>query len=94
MNGIQPYIISRKNGNAHVFAYPGIGSFINPDNTVTLFLGGGIYTVVDASGSPEVTKYYSIAGQMVALNGPDGVQYLLTNHLGSVSAITDLLEIC
>ncbi len=62
---------------------------MNPDNTVTLFLGGGIYTVVDASGSPEVTKYYSIAGQMVALNGPDGVQYLLTNHLGSVSAITD-----
>ena len=54
-----------------------------------MFLGGGIYTVDDASASPEVTKYYSIAGQMVALNGPDGVQYLLTDHLGSIAAVAE-----
>ena len=36
-----------------------------------------------------MTKYYSIAGQMVALSGPDGVQYLLTDHLGSIAAVAE-----
>jgi YD repeat-containing protein len=74
------------------FVYDGDGNRIkqvNPDGKVTVFLGGGSYTVVDASGSPEVTKYYSIAGQRVAMDGPDGLQYLLTDHLGSVSAVLD-----
>lgn len=43
----------------------------------------------DAAGTPVVTKYYTVAGQRVALDGPDGLQYILTDHLGSVSAITD-----
>ncbi len=37
----------------------------------------------------SVTKYYSVAGQRVAMSGPDGLQYLLTDHLGSVSAVLD-----
>ena len=38
---------------------------------------------------PVITKYYSIAGQRVAMKGPEGLQYLLTGHLGSVVAVTD-----
>jgi RHS repeat-associated protein len=34
-------------------------------------------------------KYYSFAGQTVAMRDGDGLQYLLTDHLGSVVAITD-----
>ncbi len=78
--------------NTWTFVYDGDGNRVkqvNPDSTITLFLGGGIYTVADASGTPEVTKYYSIAGQMVALSGPDGVQYLLTDHLGSIAAVAE-----
>jgi len=74
------------------FVYDGGGNRvkqINPYGTITVFLGGGIYSVEDASGSAEVSKYYSIAGQQVALSGPDGLQYLLTDRLGSVSAVLD-----
>ncbi|MCC6569762.1 MAG: RHS repeat-associated core domain-containing protein, partial [Anaerolineales bacterium] len=34
-------------------------------------------------------KYYSIAGMMVAVNDGTGLQYLLTDHLGSTVAATD-----
>jgi RHS repeat-associated protein len=74
------------------FTYDGGGNRIkqeNPDGTVTLFLGGGIYTLEDAAGNPVVTKYYSIAGQKVAMEGTDGLQYLLADHLGSIIAVTD-----
>ena len=77
------------------FVYDGDGNRVKQtysDGTttiVTLFLGGGLYTVKDAAGTPEVTKYYSIAGQRVAMEGTDGLQYLLTDHLGSIVAVTD-----
>jgi RHS repeat-associated protein len=74
------------------FVYDGDGNRVkqvNPDGSITLLLGGGIYTVEDAAGNPAITKYYSIAGQRVALNGPDGLQFLLTDHLGSVVGVTD-----
>jgi len=46
--------------------------------------------VQDASGtSPSVTHYYAIAGQRVAMRDSGGVKYLLTDHLGSVSAVLD-----
>ncbi len=35
------------------------------------------------------TKYYAIAGMTVAMKDAGGVKYLLTDHLGSVDAITD-----
>ncbi len=74
------------------FTYDGDGNRVkqvNPDGKISLFLGGGIYTVVDAAGTPVVTKYYSVAGQRVALQNSDGLQYLLTDHLGSVNAVVD-----
>jgi RHS repeat-associated protein len=78
-----------------VFTYDGDGNRVKQtyDNgtttTVTLFLGGGLYTVEDAAGSPQVSKYYVVAGQRVAMEGADGLHYLLTDHLGSVVAVTD-----
>ena len=36
-----------------------------------------------------VIKYYSFAGQLVARNDGTGLQYFLTDHLGSVVAVTD-----
>jgi RHS repeat-associated protein len=74
------------------FIYDGAGNRvkqINPDGKISLFLGGGIYTVVDASGNPEVTKYYSVAGQRVAMRTGSTTSYLLTDHLGSVSGVLD-----
>ena len=43
----------------------------------------------DPGENQEVTKYYSIAGQRVGMQGPDGLRYLLTDHLGSVVAVLD-----
>jgi RHS repeat-associated protein len=61
----------------------------NPDGSITIFLGGGLYTVEDAAGNPQATKYYAIAGQRVALDGANGLQFLLTDHLGSIVAVAD-----
>ncbi|UYN90165.1 MAG: hypothetical protein KIT08_02745 [Anaerolineales bacterium] len=74
------------------FTYDGDGRRVRqvgPDGEVTLYLGGGAYEVRDAAGDTEVVKYYGIAGQRVALSGPDGLQFLLSDHLGSVSAVLD-----
>jgi RHS repeat-associated protein len=46
---------------------------------------GGAYEVKDGAAK----KYYSIAGMMVAVNDGTGLQYLLTDHLGSVVAVTN-----
>jgi len=45
---------------------------------------GGAYEVTGSS----VKKYYSIAGMTAAMHEGTGLQYLLTDHLGSVVAIT------
>ena len=66
---------------------------------VTSYFAGGSYEL-DQTGvvqadlsilvSPGITKrYYSLAGMPVALNYGSGLQYLLTDHLGSVVAVTD-----
>jgi RHS repeat-associated protein len=46
---------------------------------------GGQYEVKDGA----TKKYYSIAGMMVAVNDGTGLQYLLTDHLGSTVAVTN-----
>ncbi|MBL1193221.1 MAG: hypothetical protein D8M60_02595 [Chloroflexi bacterium] len=80
-------------GDTWTFTYDGNGTRIkqvNPDDTISLFLGGGMYTVKDASGTtPVVTKYYSIAGQRIAMREGNDTRFLLTDHLGSVVAVTD-----
>jgi len=54
------------------------------DSTTSYFMGGG-YEVKDGA----VKKYYSIAGMMVATQDASGLQYLLTDHLGSTVAVTN-----
>jgi YD repeat-containing protein len=79
-------------GDTWNFYYDGNGNRVrqvNPDSTVTLFLGGGIYTVEDASGTPAVNKYYALAGQKVAMYADSATSFLITDHLGSVVAVTD-----
>ncbi len=46
---------------------------------------GGQYEVKDGA----TKKYYSIAGMTVAMQDASGLQYLLTDHLGSTVAVTD-----
>ena len=51
---------------------------------------GGLYEVTHIDGATDsVRKYYSFAGQTVAMDDGTGLQYLLTDHLGSVVAVTD-----
>ena len=49
-------------------------------------MGGAYETTLETS---EVTKYYAIAGMTIAMNDGIGMKYLLTDHLGSVIAITN-----
>mgnify|MGYP002073936708 FL=1 len=46
---------------------------------------GGQFEVKDGA----TKKYYSIAGMMVATQDASGLQYLLTDHLGSTVAVTN-----
>jgi RHS repeat-associated protein len=76
------------------FAYDGDGNRVTtahftgtsgtPDSVTSYFMGGQ-YEVKDGA----VKKYYSIAGMMVAVNDGTGLQYLLTDHLGSTVAVTN-----
>jgi RHS repeat-associated protein len=76
------------------FAYDGDGVRVltahftgtsgTPDSTTSYYMGGQ-YEVKDSA----VKKYYSIAGMMVAVNDGTGLQYLLTDHLGSTVAVTN-----
>jgi RHS repeat-associated protein len=54
-------------------------------DSMTLYYMGGMYEVTGSA----VKKYYSIAGQTVAMNDGSGLKYLLTDHLGSTSAVVD-----
>jgi RHS repeat-associated protein len=76
------------------FAYDGDGTRVTtahftgtqgtPDSVTSYFMGGQ-YEVKDGA----TKKYYSIAGMMVAVNDGTGLQYLLTDHLGSTVAVVD-----
>ncbi len=60
--------------------------------TATYYFAGGAYEVTAAVPSNTVTstkKYYSLAGQMVALDDGGGLKYFLQDHLGSVAAVLD-----
>jgi len=76
------------------FAYDGDGVRVStahftgtsgsPDSTTSYYMGGA-YELKDGA----TKKYYSIAGMMVAVNDGTGLQYLLTDHLGSTVAVTN-----
>jgi RHS repeat-associated protein len=58
---------------------------------VTAYFMGGAYEVTTDANNVTLgaKKYYSIAGMTVAVNDGSGLQYWLTDHLGSVVAITN-----
>ena len=64
---------------------------VNPDGSQLLLLNGGRYHVEIAADSTESTaRYYSIAGQRPAMRNNDGsINYLLGDHLGSVSTVVN-----
>jgi RHS repeat-associated protein len=76
------------------FAYDGDGTRVmtahftgtqgTPDSVTSYFMGGA-YELKDGA----TKKYYSIAGMMVATQDASGLQYLLTDHLGSTVAVTN-----
>jgi RHS repeat-associated protein len=76
------------------FAYDGDGTRVmtahftgtqgTPDSVTSYYMGGA-YEVKDGAAK----KYYSIAGMMVATQDASGLQYLLTDHLGSTVAVTN-----
>jgi len=85
------------NLTAHwAFAYDGDGTRVStlytpyvsgaPQTSVlTAYYMGGAYELTGSA----VKKYYSVAGMMVAVNDGTGLQYLLTDHLGSTVAVTN-----
>ncbi len=56
-----------------------------PVSSTSYYFGGAYETRSDGT---EI-KYYSFAGQTIAMNDGTGLQYFLTDHLGSVVATTD-----
>src|SRR5258706_9534158 len=63
--------------------YDGSGQPQTP--TLTVYYCGVAYEVTGSS----VKKYYSFGGQTVAMKDASGLQYFLTDHLGSVVAVTN-----
>ncbi len=79
---------------AWTFTYDGDGTRVKQVYTdgagtlTTYYFFGGAYEV-RTDGSTTVTlKYYSFGGQTI-LRDADGLKYMLTDHLGSVVAVTD-----
>jgi RHS repeat-associated protein len=76
------------------FHYDGNGTRVrqvNPDGSQLLLLNGGRYHVeIAADTTVSTTRYYSIAGQRPAMRNNDGsINYLLGDHLGSVSTVVN-----
>ena len=81
-------------GDTWTFTYDGDGNRVRqvgPDGTATLLVAGRFYEVtLDAGGQQTAVKrYYTIAGQQIALRDAGGTFYLLTDHVGSVVAVVD-----
>ncbi len=79
---------------AWTFTYDGDGTRVRQVYTdgsgtlTTYYFFGGAYEVRTDGSTTETLKYYSFGGQTI-LRDADGLKYMLTDHLGSVAAITD-----
>ena len=64
---------------------------VNPDGSQLLLLNGGRYYIeIAADSSESTTRYYSIASQRPAMRNNNGsINYLLGDHLGSVSTVVN-----
>jgi hypothetical protein len=68
------------------FLYDGDGQRVAQTvNDVTTYFIGNYYEVTDG----VVTKYYYAGGQRIALRQNGTLYYLLSDHLGSTSLVTD-----
>lgn len=67
----------------HLTQYDQNGLPLTP--VLTVYFMGGLYEEIGG----EATKYYGNAGISVAMNDSTGMNYLLTDHLGSVDVVTD-----
>jgi hypothetical protein len=69
-------------------------SFYDADGNKVAQINNGVATYYFMGGSYEVTgeavtKYYALAGEVVAVRDAAGLKYLLTDHLGSVVTTTN-----
>ena len=77
------------------FSYDGDGSRVaqvvtNGTNVVqTKYFAAGAYEETNDGTATTTKKYYSIAGQNIAMDDGSGMKYLLTDHLGSMVGVTD-----
>jgi RHS repeat-associated protein len=78
-----------------VFTYDGDGNRVEQEYTdgsstlTTYYFAEGTYEVRDDGATETVWKYYAFAGMTVAMNDGSGLKYLLTDHLGSIVAVTN-----
>ena len=89
---VENHMVSQTSENYYTGSYLYDGDGVRVGQTVngisTYYFAGGAYEVtVPGTGDQTVKKYYSIAGQMVAMDDGSGLQYILTDHLGSVVAV-------
>ena len=91
-------LASMTNGTATwLFSYDGDGKrvshLVTAGTTSTLtqyFMSGGYEVTGDGTASTD-KKYYALAGSTYAMSTNGVMQYLLTDHLGSVVAVIDTL---
>jgi RHS repeat-associated protein len=75
-----------------LFGYDGDGVRVSTahftgstSDSLSLYYFGGSYEVTDGAAK----KYYSFAGQTIAMKDDAGLKYLLTDHLGSIVTMLD-----
>ena len=74
------------------FTYDGDGNRVKQvytDDTgslTTYYFAGGAYEV---RSDDTTIKYYAFAGMTFAMDDGEGMKYFLTDHLGSIVAVTD-----
>ena len=51
---------------------------------------GGAYEVRTDGTTTSTLKYYALAGMTVAMNDGSGLEYFLTDHLGSVVGVVNV----
>jgi RHS repeat-associated protein len=80
------------------FTYDGDGNKVKqvytdnsiPSTLTTYYFAGGSYEVqVNESNNTTVNQYYAIAGMSVGMRSGATMSYFLTDHLGSIVAVTD-----
>ena len=73
--------------STYVYDSDGVRVGQNVNGVLTYYFMGGAYEVTVNGGVTSIRKYYSIAGQMVAMDDGSSLQYFLTDHLGSMVGV-------